>query len=328
MSLKADMILDVIDTHTEGEPTRILFWNKNPKKFDSVFQLREYFKENYDFIRKAILFEPRGHRDQFGAIIFPPVSDNADYSLIFATTEGYLDMCGHATIGVSSALISMGMMPFEGKEKTIIYDTVAGKVSARVKIEDGEPISVSIIDVESYYSGSCRIMFNGREINIDVSYGGNFYAIAKSEDIGIEVKAENIDKLVDAGNDIREKVHEEHKDLLSIKNGNSYPLAMIIDSVRGNEIVIFSNNSFDRSPCGTGTAARSALLFHKGELTVGQSFINRSITGTEFKCTVISSGEVNGKKSVVPEITGRAWITQLSKIIIGHSDPFKYGFLL
>lgn len=324
--MNSEMILDVIDTHTEGEPTRIMFWNRNMKKFDSVYKLREYFKENYDYIRETMLLEPRGHNNQFGAIIFPAISEDADYSLIFLTTNGYLDMCGHATIGVSTALIELGMLDLKGNERKIVYDTVAGKVSATVNIENGRAKSVSIIDVSSYYCGSGNIDFKGKKIKIDIAYGGNFYAIVRSDDINLEVKKENIDKLIEYGNIIRGEAYSKLKNLLSINNGNSYPLAMIVDEKNNNEIVIFSKNSFDRSPCGTGTAARSALLFHEKKLKINEYFINKSVIGSEFKCRIISLSEDKGKVFAYPEITGSAWITQISKIIIDPEDPFKHGF--
>ena len=140
MSFKSELTIDVIDTHTEGEPTRIMFWNNIPRNLKDALSVRKYFIEHYDYIRKTLLLEPRGHKDQFGAILLPPVNPESDYTVIYPTTESYLDMCGHATIGVSMALVALGYVPFEGNEKTIIYDTVAGTVKARVKIENGEPV--------------------------------------------------------------------------------------------------------------------------------------------------------------------------------------------
>ena len=329
MSFKSELTIDVIDTHTEGEPTRIMFWNNIPRNLKDALYVRKYFIEHYDYIRKTLLLEPRGHKDQFGAILLPPVNPESDYTVIYPTTESYLDMCGHATIGVSMALVALGYVPFEGNEKTIIYDTVAGTVKARVKIENGEPVSVSIVDVKSYFVKQIDIDINGKPVKVNLSYGGNFYAIVNSDDLGVDVEPENIDKLLAYGKVIRAKSYEILKEIYPDNKKNFYPLAMITDSKHDyRAIVTFSVNSFDRSPCGTGTAARAALLVHEGKLALDGQYVNESIIRTKFSCKIISSETVNGNIVIVPEITGRAWVTQLCKIVVDPSDPLKHGFLV
>jgi len=306
-----------------------MFWNKIPKDFKDVLLVRKYFIDNYDYLRKILLFEPRGHKDQFGAIIMPPVNPESDFTLIFITTDGYLDMCGHATIGVSTALVALGYVPFEANEKIITYDTVAGIVKARVKIENGEPISVSVTDVKSYFVKQVDIDIEGKPLKVNLSYGGNFYAIVDSDSLGIDLKPANIDKLLGYGKIIREKSYQTLKELYPKYKGNLYPLAMITDSKHNyRAIVTFSDNSFDRSPCGTGTAARGALLVHDGKLAMGGQYVHESIINTKFSCKIISSETVDGNIVIVPEITGRAWITQLCKIVVDPSDPLKHGFLV
>ncbi|WP_337860643.1 proline racemase family protein [Ferroplasma sp.] len=329
MSFKSEFTIDVIDTHTEGEPTRIIFWNDVPKNLKDALSVRKYFIEHYDYIRKILLMEPRGHKDQFGAVLLPPVNPDSDYTVLYLTTDSYLDMCGHATIGISTALVSLGYIKCEGSEKTLTFDTVAGTVKARVKIENGEPVSVSIIDVKSYFVKQIDILLNGKEIKVNISYGGNFYAIVKSDDIGIDVEPHNIEKLINYGKIIREKSYEALKILYPENRKNLYPLAMITDSKHDyRAVVTFSGNSFDRSPCGTGTAARAALLVHDGKLDLNGEYVNESIIRTKFSCKIISSENINGNTVIVPEITGRAWITQLCKIIVQPDDPLKGGFLV
>jgi proline racemase len=329
MALKSDFTVDVIDTHTEGEPTRIMFWNNIPKDLKDALSVRKYFIEHFDYIRKILLLEPRGHKDQFGAILMPPINPDSDYTVIYPTTDSYLDMCGHATIGVSTALVALGYVPVDGNEKTLTYDTVAGTVKARVKIENGEPVSVSIVDVKSYFVKQINVNINGKNVEVNLSYGGNFYAIVNSKDLGVEVEAGYIDDLLSYGKIIREKSYETLKELYPENQKNLYPLAMITDNnhdYRG--IVTFAGNSFDRSPCGTGTAARAALLVHQGKLKLDGSYVNESILRTKFGCKVLSWEKVNDNIIIVPEITGRAWITQLCKIIVDPSDPLKQGFLV
>lgn len=329
MSLKSDFTVDVIDTHTEGEPTRIMFWNNIPKNLRDALSVRKYFIDHYDYIRKVLLLEPRGHKDQFGAILLPPVNPDSDYTVIYPTTESYLDMCGHATIGVSTALVALGYVPFEGNEKTLVYDTVAGTVKARVKIENGEPVSVSIVDVKSYFVKHIKVNVNGKDVDVNISYGGNFYAIVNSKDLGVDVEPEHIDDLLAYGKIIREKAYETLKELYPENRKNLEPLAMITDNNHDyRAIVTFGGNSFDRSPCGTGTAARAAFLVHEGKLKLDGSYVNESILRTKFECRIISWEKVNDTLAIVPEITGRAWVTQLCKLIVDPSDPLKHGFLV
>ena len=121
MSFKSELTLDVIDTHTEGEPTRIIFWNDMPKNLPDALSVRNYFIQHYDYIRTTLLQEPRGHKDQFGAVLLPPVNPGSNYTLIYPTTDSYLDMCGHATIGVSTALVALGYIKYDGNEKLIFF---------------------------------------------------------------------------------------------------------------------------------------------------------------------------------------------------------------
>ena len=337
MTMRSELVLDVIDTHTEGEPTRILFWNSVPRNLKSASLMKEYFVKNFDYIRKIMLLEPRGHRDQFGAIVMPPVSQDADYTVLYITTDGYIDMCGHATIGLSTALVSMGTIKAEEPVTKIIYDTVAGKVEARVNVKNGEPLSVSVIDVESFYLGEKRIKVGepvNAEVKVNLSYGGNFYAIVDGNEIGLDVDAGNIEKLLAAGMAIRASTFEQFRPFHPENDkSNTYPLAMITGTPKINHsnyrsVVIFSGGSFDRSPCGTGTASRGAYLYSKGLLKEGESFVHESINNTTFSCRIVSARKVGDRMVVVPEITGRAWITQISRIFVDPSDPLKHGFLV
>ncbi|WMT51683.1 MAG: proline racemase family protein [Ferroplasma sp.] len=329
MSLKSELTLDVIDTHTEGEPTRIIFWNDIPKNLPDALSVRNYFIQHYDYIRTTLLQEPRGHKDQFGAVLLPPVNPGSNYTVIYPTTDSYLDMCGHATIGVSTALVALGYVEYEGSEKVITYDTVAGTVKARVRVENGEPVSVSIVDVKSYFVKKISIDIEGKSIPVNISYGGNFYAIVESDSLGIGVEPANIGKLLEYGKIIREKSKQTIREMYRDSKKNLEPLAMITDSRHDyRAVVTFAGNSFDRSPCGTGTAARAALLVHDGKLDVNGQYTNESIIGSRFTCRIISSEKVNGNIIIVPEITGRAWITQLCKIIVNPEDPLKHGFLV
>lgn len=327
----------IIDTHTEGEPTRILINEELPEGCSNAIEAREYFKKNCEHIKDAILLEPRGHRDQFGSVVYPSVKEDADFTIFFTTTSGYLDMCAHATIGTSTALVFSGLVEAEEPVTTIRYDTPVGKVEAKVHVRDGEAESVSIRNVPSFYAGKKKVKVGepvNSEIDVDLTFGGNFYAIVRSSDISLAVEQSAIDELRSAGKAISEAVFEQIRPKHpSLGNVSPHPLTMITGNPKLSpenyrNIVVFPSGSFDRSPCGTGTSARSALLHEQDKLKLGESFTHESISDTTFECEIKGETTVGSYKAVIPEIKGRAWVTQISDIVIDETDPMRYGFLI
>lgn len=327
----------IVDTHTEGEPTRILIKDKLPEGCSNAVEAREYFKKNEEYLKNAILLEPRGHRDQFGSVVYPSERNDSDFVLFFTTTTGYLDMCVHATIGTSTALVYEGMIDREEPVQKVRYDTPAGIVEVKIRMKDGDAESVSLRNVPSFSLGTKEVYVDAPvdgKISVDLAFGGNFYAIVDSGELGMEVKRSRIEELRDVGAAISHAVFDQvrprHPENPQI---SSMPLTMITgkpelskDNYRN--IVVFPNGSFDRSPCGTGTSARSAILFENGNLEMGDSFVHESITDTTFECRISGKKKVGTYESVIPEITGKAWVTQVSEIIMDESDPLKHGFLI
>lgn len=327
----------IIDTHTEGEPTRVLIREKMPEGCINASSARQNFNKYESKLKTAILQEPRGHRDQFGSVVYPSNDGRTDFTIFFTTTTGYLDMCAHATIGTTTALVHEGLIDASEAEREIKYNTPAGDVSVSVRIKDGEAESVTLKNVPSFTLGR-KTVKAGRPVNGDIAlelaFGGNFYAIVSEDDIGVRVQKENISELRKAGAEISravfEQIHPVHPDNPEI---SPHPLTMItgkpmLDPGNYRNIVIFPSGSFDRSPCGTGTSARSSVLFKNRNLSIGDTFIHESITGTTFKCRIAEEVSVGGYDAVVPEITGSAWVTQISEIIIDSTDPLRDGFLI
>jgi len=325
-------ILYVVDTHTEGEPTRILFSGVNLKGED-ILEKRKHFMEKYDWVRTAILQEPRGHIDQFGAVLTS--SKVADFGLFFMDTHGYLDMCGHGTMGVATALVELGVIDAKEPYTTIKFETPAGIVEAKVKVENGYAKEVSVIDVPSFHVGEFEVEYPKiGKIRVDVAFGGNFYVIADARDLGLRVKKEYITKLIPRALELIKVANDQIK-VHHPKEGvaNEIRLAMLTDEpdmkdADGKNVVIWGNGSFDRSPCGTGSASRVATLFSKGFLRVGDTFVHESITGTVFRIRIVGTTKVGDYSAIIPEITGSAYITQISQIIIDKRDPLWNGFLI
>jgi len=330
--MKFENLLYVVDTHTEGEPTRIILSGLPRIPGDDIVEKRRYFMKNLDWIRTAVLLEPRGHKEQFGAVVLP--SSKADFGLFFMDTHGYLDMCGHATMGVSAALISLGIIPANEPYTKIKFETPAGIVDVKCKVENGEVVEISVIDVPSFYVGSFQVNFPGvGNINVDVAFGGNFYVIADAKELGLRVRKHFIKelvttalKLIETANQTIKVSHPTNPDI-----AKQIKLAMLTDDPEtniadGKNVVIWGEGSVDRSPCGTGSAARVATLFSKGILKENDLFIHESIINTIFKIKIVGITKVGPYKAIVPEITGRAYVTQIAHLLINKKDPLWRGF--
>lgn len=322
----------VVDTHTEGEPTRIVLSELGIKGHD-IIEKREYFKKYYDWIRTALLHEPRGHGDQFGAVLVP--SEIAEFGVIYMDTAGYLDMCGHATMGIATALIELGIVETKEPYTTVKLETPAGLVEANAKVEDGVVKEVTVVDVPSFHVGEFEIDYpNVGRIKVDVAFGGNFYVIANAKDLSLRVRKKYIRELIPAALRLIEVANKQIK-VEHPRKGvqNRINLAMLTDEPEkensdGKNVVIWGQGSVDRSPCGTGSASRVATLYSKGILKVGDTFIHESILGTQFKIKIANTTKIGDYTAIVPEITGSAYITKISHDIISKNDPLWKGFLL
>jgi len=331
--MRTERVLFVVDTHTGGEPTRIVLGGFPPVNCDSMIERLEYIKDKMDWIRTCVLFEPRGSMDSFGAIVLPPIDKRAEFSLIFMNTLGYMYMCGHATIGVAGALAKLGYIRMEEPETEILFETVAGIVNVRLHVKDSVIEKISVVEPPSFFVKNMSIELAGvGEVSVDIAFGGNFFAIVDAESLGIRVEMKNIRKLIELGLKIRDEVNglEEiiHPENPYIKGVD---LTMIYEKtghekLHYREVTIFGDGEFDRSPCGTGTAARMACLYANGTMDVGDLLLHESVIGTVFEGRILGPARVGGYRAVIPEIYGNAYVTAISQVILEPEDPLKYGF--
>lgn len=334
--MKISRALQAIDSHTMGEPTRIVTGGipKIPGK--TMAEKKEYLQEKMDHLRTAIMHEPRGHNDMFGSIITAPVKEEADFGIIFMDGGGYLNMCGHGTIGAVTASIETGMVEAIEPITEVTLDTPAGLVRAKAKVENGKVKEVSFVNVAAFhYKKDVEIEVPDLgKITFDISFGGSFFAIVDAKQIGLKVKPENASKLSEMGLKIRDIINEtiemQHPELAHIK---TVDLVEIYDEPTHPEanyknVVIFGQGQVDRSPCGTGTCAKLATLHSKGELKENEYFVYESILGTLFKGRILETTKVGEYDAVIPEITGSAYITGFNNFVIDPEDPVKYGFAL
>jgi proline racemase/trans-L-3-hydroxyproline dehydratase len=296
---------------------------------------RAILQDCHDGVRRALMHEPRGHRDMFGSILMEPTVPEADLGIVFMDGGGYLNMCGHGTIGAVTVALEMGILDSKAPLTTVVLDTPAGLVSASAEIKDGLVSQVTVENVPAFlFREDVLLDVLGLGcVRMDIAFGGNFFALVKASDIGLVIAPENVDKLVDAGMRILQRVRQAipvaHPTLPHIR---SIDLVELHDSEPGSSsapkrnITVFGGHQFDRSPCGTGTCARMAALFARGQLGLGEPFVHESIIGTRFAGRLLRSTTVGSFPAVVPAITGQAFVTAIQQIVMDDTDPLKEGF--
>jgi proline racemase/trans-L-3-hydroxyproline dehydratase len=329
-------IIATIDTHTAGEPTRIVMSGLPPILGETMSAKKDYLRDNLDHFRQLLMQEPRGHRDMFGAILLPPLSQSSQYGVLFIDNGGYLDMCGHGIIGITTALIEMGMVLATEPETLIVFDTPAGLVEARAQVKDNEVLEVSVANVPSFvYAKDVEIILpHVGSVKVDVSFGGNFFAMVKAQDLQISVHRDNLSQLLHWGmlvkNAVNEKLTVQHP---TQKHITSVELTEIYERSNpslpfSKSVVIFGQGQLDRCPCGTGTSAAMATLYERGELPLGTEFINESLIGTQFRGKLLREVKVGSFTAVEPVLLGKAYLTGIHQFVVDPNDPLKYGFVV
>lgn len=324
-----------IDSHTMGEATRIVYDGFPALSGATMMEKKKQLIEKYDFLREALMLEPRGHRDMFGALLLEPVHEEADYGVIFMDSGGCLNMCGHGSIGTASMLVETGMVPVSEPVTEVVLDAPSGIIRTMVHVVNGKAAEVSILNVPSFlYKQDLEITVSKwGTIRYDIAFGGSFFALVDAEKIGIQLERENIDEITALGMELRDKINasvEIKHPYLDITTVDLVEFYSHTDSGKADmkNCVIFGDAQADRSPCGTGTSAKLAALVAKGELEIGQEFVYESITGSLFRGVAIKEVDIGGGKGIIPQITGSAYITGLNQWVIDADDPLRYGFLL
>lgn len=328
--------INVIDTHTMGEPTRIIVGGLPVIPGNTMPEKKKYLEDNLDHIRTMAMHEPRGHKDMFGAIITQPTCSEADIGVIFMDGGGYLNMCGHGSIGVSTMLVETGMVERVEPITEIVLEAPAGLIKAKVEVENGKVKGASITNVPSFlYKEDIEIEVpNVGKVKLDISFGGSFFALVNANQLGMKVDLENVNELVKVGLVIRDILNRDVKISHPEKSHiNTVDLVEIYDlpSKEGADfknVVVFGMGQFDRSPCGTGTSAKLATLYAKGKIGINEPFVYESITGTTFTGRVLKETKIGEYTGIIPEISGRAFITGFNQLVVDPDDPFKDGFAL
>lgn len=333
--MRASRYFSAVDSHTEGMPTRVITAGLGTLPGASMQERRLYFERHLDHLRLMLMREPRGHAAMSGAFLQPASRPEADWGVLFIEVSGCLPMCGHGAIGVATVLVECGLVEVSEPETRIRLDTPAGLVEARVAVTDGRAQRVTLRNVPAFVvelDAGVEVPALGR-VPYDMAFGGNFYALVRAESVGLEPVPARADELISGGLQIMAAI-----------DATRPPVHPLDPAIRGCKHVVFyapgengadARNAtaihpgwLDRSPCGTGTSARMAQLHARGGLALGVEFTNESVIGGRFVGRLVEEVSVGGRPGVVPEISGRAWITGMGQYLLDPTDPFPAGFEL
>jgi proline racemase len=296
---------------------------------------RRYLMSERDDLRTLLMYEPRGHAAMSGAILQPPCRPDADAGVVFIEVSGCLPMCGHGTIGVATVLVETGMVEVKEPVTQIRLDTPAGLVEASVEVEDGRAAAVTIRNVPAYlHLRDAAVSVPGLgDLRLDLAWGGNFYAVLPAADVGLDVRPDYHDELVAAGLAVMAAVNEQlsfaHPEQPDIDECHHVIFtAPGDDQVSARGATAIHPGWIDRSPCGTGTSARMAQLYRRGQLGLHEDVVHASLVGSVFTGRLVESTQVGEFPAVVPTVRGRAWVTGLASYMLDPDDPFPAGFLI
>ncbi|MEE9449703.1 MAG: proline racemase family protein [Ignavibacteriaceae bacterium] len=325
-----------IDAHAAGEPLRIILSGLPEIKGKTILEKRNFLKENYDYLRTSLMFEPHGHADMYGAIITPPVTKETDFGVIFLHNEGYSTMCGHGIIALTKVVVQTCMIKAEEPTTKIKIDTPAGLVTSFAKVKNGNVESVYFHNVPSFVLAMDeRISVPGLgDIKYDIAFGGAFYAFVNADELKIELNENSYRELIEKGMAIKRAVSENYKITHPFEEDLSFLYGTIFigkptgKGSNSRNVCIFAEGEVDRSPTGTGVSARMALHYARGELKLNEQIVIESIIGSKFKGLVHEVIKYGPVEAVIPEVEGNAFITGKHEFLIDPEDPLKKGFIL
>lgn len=333
--MKSQRVFTTIDTHTGGNPTRTLISGLPKLIGNTMSEKMLHMTKEYDWIRKLLMNEPRGHDVMSGALLTDPCHPDADMGVIYIETGGYLPMCGHDTIGVCTALVESGLIPIHEPITSIKLDTPAGLVEVDITVKNGKAIEVSFCNIPAFLLKRVSVEVEGiGQVDADIAYGGNFYAIIDAKSVELELIPENASTIIDTAITIRnaineqtEIVHPQHSFIRGLTHVEFYTAPTHLDADVKNTVVV-PPGGIDRSPCGTGTSAKLAVLYANQEIAIGEEFVHESIVGSLFRGTVLNTTNVGTIPAVVTRITGSAWLMGMHRFFSHEEDPLNEGFLL
>jgi proline racemase len=328
--------ITTIDSHTAGEPTRLIVGGIGAVPGKTMREKRQYFMAHHDNVRRQLTWEPRGHRGMFAACLTEPVTAGAHFGLIYMDPRRYPYLCGHGTMGAVMTLIEAGFIPVEGDEMPVVVDTPSGVMETRAFIKNGRVESVAIGMVPSFvHEDRARIELQGYgPLTVATVCVGGFFVMVSTEQLGLSLDPANASRLtalgmqlIDAANEQLVVRHPARPEVTTVDVAEIYDPSSD-GRLMGRSLVVYGERHMDRSPCGTGTTAKITLLHHQGKIGLEDTFTNTSPLGTTFKGRIVKELTIGGTPAIIAEIRGSAHITGVHEFIVEPQDPFQEGYLI
>jgi proline racemase len=330
------VIVTAIDYHTAGEPFRIVNGGIGPIPGETMLEKRRYALQHLDDVRRLLVCEPRGHADMYGCFLTEPVDEGADLGVLFFHNAGYSTACGHGTIALATAALETGMLPVVEPETTLALDVPSGRLSVVASVTDGRVERVRFTNVPSFvHAEGLEVGTTRGTVATDLAFGGAFYAFVEAASLGLEVTPAHVNDFIALGREIKAAVESECEVVHPLESElrDVYGVIFWEQTGRGlvlrqRNVTVFADGEVDRSPCGSGTSARLALLDKDGSLPRGETLVHESIIGTEFEARVVGDAEVGEHPAVITEVSGSAHLTGFHQFVLRPDDPLGTGFLL
>ena len=332
-----------IESHAGGEPLRVVVGGFPDLPGEAILEKRRHARDRHDDLRRAIMLEPRGHADMYGALLTDPVTDDGDVGVLFTHNDGYSTMCGHGVIALGVVLPETGFVDVDATDPVIRLDTPAGRVTARPRIDDGSPSSaseprfqtVAFENVPSYVValGETIETESFGTVTYDLAFGGAYYAYCDASAVGLSLGDAETAELVAAGRELKRTIAER----VTIDHPGDDDMGFLYGTIFTDDpqgsgdlrnVCVFADGEVDRSPTGTGVSGHLAIRHARDQLAPGESLPVESVIGSVFAGRIRDTTEFHGRRAVIPEIEGRAYVTGSSTFTVDPRDPFGEGFLL
>jgi proline racemase len=328
-------VFSTVDSHVGGQPLRLITFGAPRLKPAPLRDQISEMQKKYDYIRGWLLAEPRGHSGMTGALLVPSIDPGIDYGVIFMSAGGYKPMSGHGMIALATTLIESGSVPTDGPEVRINFETWAGPIQARATVDKGRVQGVRFRNVASFRTHKdLEIPYGRRTIKVDIAYGGNWYAIARAEDLDVRLEPDNAYAVKSAGLAVCRAATAEIDVRHPLDPGLGGIFGTVIVGQPQNEestnrnATVYLNGLIDRSSCGTGMSATMACMAEDGALQMGIPYVSESLMSSTMTGSITSTLEVDGHPGIIAEITGRGQVTGMHQFFIDPSDPLGQGFVL
>jgi proline racemase len=322
------LMVSTVDYHTAGEAFRIVSGGVPLLRGRTMLDKRRFALEHLDHIRQLLVFEPRGHADMYGGFVTEPENDGAQLGVVFFHNAGYSTACGHGTIALVTWAIEAGVIRAAGASLEVIVDVPSGRLTTVASMQDRRVRSVRFRNVPSFVLvDELSVTIGGRRTEVAVAYGGAFYAIVPAAHFELPIEPAFVPRFIELGREIKAAI-EAKRDVVHPLEPELEGIYGVMFTAKNRNVTVFADGEVDRSPCGSGTSARLALLDQRGELARGATLMHESIIGSRFASRVVGEARVGEYPAVITEVEGSAHLTGYHEFVLEADDLIGLGFLI